>query len=607
MRYPDEIIEEVRQKNNIVDIVGSYVKLKKTGSNYMGLCPFHNEKSGSFSVSESRQMYHCFGCGVSGNVFTFLMEYENYTFVEALKVLAEKAGVTLPEREETAEGKRRADERNAILEINKEAATYYYYNLRNEGAKAAQNYLLGRKLTPETIKSFGLGFSGKGGGELYNYLKGKGYKDEILKESGLFTFDEARGVYDKFWNRVMFPIFDVNNRVIGFGGRVMGDGKPKYLNSPETKVFDKSRNLYGLNKARQSREKYMLCCEGYMDVISMHQAGFTNAVASLGTALTGLQAALLKRYTDTVILTYDSDEAGVKAALRAIPIFREAGITTKVLNLKPHKDPDEFIKNEGVEAFKKRIEEAENSFYFEIRVLEQNFDLNDPDGRTKFHNEMAKKLLVFTDEIERGNYIEALAAKYFISAEALTKKVNGYGAGYINPAEPARSSGSGQESSTGGYKKKKTGEEGIKESQRLLLTWLLDVPGLFDSINGIIDENDFVTPLYHTVATSVFEEYRNTGKVSPARIISLFESKEEQAEAALLFNTTLSGEKQSKEELELSITETVKKVKKNSLDYESKKASEEGNMSAFSDIIKEQAKIQNIKIRLKQTEDNYNG
>ncbi|MCR4779215.1 MAG: DNA primase [Lachnospiraceae bacterium] len=606
MRYPDEIIEEVRQKNNIVDIVGSYVKLKKTGSNYMGLCPFHNEKSGSFSVSESRQMYHCFGCGVSGNVFTFLMEYENYTFVEALKVLAEKAGVTLPEREETAEGKRRADERNAILEINKEAATYYYYNLRNEGAKAAQSYLLGRKLTPETIKSFGLGFSGKGGGELYNYLKGKGYKDEILKESGLFTFDEARGVYDKFWNRVMFPIFDVNNRVIGFGGRVMGDGKPKYLNSPETKVFDKSRNLYGLNKARQSREKYMLCCEGYMDVISMHQAGFTNAVASLGTALTGLQAALLKRYTDTVILTYDSDEAGVKAALRAIPIFREAGITTKVLNLKPHKDPDEFIKNEGVEAFKKRIEEAENSFYFEIRVLEQNFDLNDPDGRTKFHNEMAKKLLVFTDEIERGNYIEALAAKYFISAEALTKKVNGYGAGYINPAEPARSSG-GEDRSTGGYKKKKTGEEGIKESQRLLLTWLLDVPGLFDSINGIIDENDFVTPLYHTVAASVFEEYRNTGKVSPARIVSLFESKEEQAEAALLFNTTLSGEKQSKEELELSITETVKKVKKNSLDYESKKASEEGNMSAFSDIIKEQAKIQNIKIRLKQTEDNYNG
>ncbi|MBP5304534.1 MAG: DNA primase, partial [Lachnospiraceae bacterium] len=369
MRYPDEIIEEVRQKNNIVDIVGSYVKLKKTGSNYMGLCPFHNEKSGSFSVSESRQMYHCFGCGVSGNVFTFLMEYENYTFVEALKVLAEKAGVTLPEREETAESRRRADERNAILEINKEAATYYYYNLRSEGAKVAQNYLLGRKLTPETIKSFGLGFSGKGGGELYNYLKGKGYKDEILKESGLFTFDEARGVYDKFWNRVMFPIFDVNNRVIGFGGRVMGDGKPKYLNSPETKVFDKSRNLYGLNKARQSREKYMLCCEGYMDVISMHQAGFTNAVASLGTALTGLQASLLKRYTDTVILTYDSDEAGVKAALRAIPIFREAGITTKVLNLKPHKDPDEFLKNEGVDAFRKRIEEAENSFYFEIRVL----------------------------------------------------------------------------------------------------------------------------------------------------------------------------------------------------------------------------------------------
>ena len=302
MFYPEELIEEIREKNDIVDVIGAHVKLQRKGSSYFGLCPFHNEKSPSFSVSPDKQMYYCFGCGAGGNVYTFMMEYENFSFQEAVKALADRAGVALPEREYSEEEKKAADIRSRILELNKMAANYFYYQLRTENGKQAMEYLKGRQLSDETIKGFALGFANKYSNDLYRYLKNKGVSDELLRESGLMNVDEKHGMYDKFWNRVMFPIQDVNGRVIGFGGRVMGDGKPKYLNSPETKVFDKSRNLYGLHIARTTRKKYLLVCEGYMDVISMHQAGFKNAVASLGTALTSQHAALLKRYTNEVVL-----------------------------------------------------------------------------------------------------------------------------------------------------------------------------------------------------------------------------------------------------------------------------------------------------------------
>ena len=286
MYYSDEIIEEVRSRNDIVDVISQYVRLQKKGSSYFGLCPFHNEKSPSFSVSRDKQMYYCFGCGAGGNVFTFIMEYENYTFLEALRFLAERAGIELPEEEYSKEAKERADLRVTLLEMNKLAAKYFYAQLKSPGGKVGYEYLRKRQLSEETITAFGLGYSNKYSDDLYRYLKTKGYSDELIVKAGLANVDEKQGIYDKFWNRVMFPIMDANNRVIGFGGRVMGDGKPKYLNSPETLIFDKSRNLYGLHRARTSRKSYFLICEGYMDVISLHQAGFTNAVASLGTALT---------------------------------------------------------------------------------------------------------------------------------------------------------------------------------------------------------------------------------------------------------------------------------------------------------------------------------
>ena len=423
MYFSEDLIEEVRLKNDIVDVISGYVKLQKKGSSYFGLCPFHNEKSPSFSVSRSKQMYYCFGCGKGGNVFTFIMEYENFTFVEALKMLAERVGVELPEMEYSKEAKEKADLKATLLEVNKIAAKYFYAQLKTEQGKIGHSYLTKRGLTEETITAFGLGYSNKYSDDLYRYLKMKGYSDTILSKAGLISVDEKKGAYDKFWNRVMFPIMDVNSRVIGFGGRVMGDAKPKYLNSPETVIFDKSRNLYGLNKARTSRKSYFLICEGYMDVIALHQAGFTNAIASLGTALTSGHASLIKRYVNEVYLTYDSDEAGTKAALRAIPILKEAGISAKIIRMDPYKDPDDFIKNLGAEAFEERIQKARNGFMFSLEVLENDYDMNSPEGKNAFLDEASEKLNTFEDEIERDLYIKAFAEKYNVGYESLKKKV----------------------------------------------------------------------------------------------------------------------------------------------------------------------------------------
>ena len=587
MYYPEEIVEEVRQRNDIVDVISSYVKLQKKGSNHMGLCPFHGEKTPSFSVSRSKQIYHCFGCGVGGNVFTFVMEYENYTFVEALKLLADRAGVNLPEAEYSEEEKRKADLKTRLLEINKAAAKYFFYQLKSERGEHAYHYLRGRELSEETITRFGLGYSNKFSNDLYQYLRKLGYEDGILKESGLVTMDEAKGVHDKFWNRVMFPIMDVNNKVIGFGGRVLGDGMPKYLNSPETKIFDKSRNLYGMNLARISRAKNMIICEGYMDVIALHQAGFHNAVASLGTAFTGLQANLLKRYTNEVLVCYDSDEAGTKAALRAIPILKEAGLTAKVINMKPYKDPDEFIKALGKEEFQNRVEHAQNSFYFEIEVLERSFDMSDPEQKTKFFNETAKKLLVFKEEIERNIYIEAIARKYNISHEELRKLVNRYGSQIVLGIER-------EDSVRPREGKKKKAEDGFAQTQKLLLTWLIEDVSLFGKLKGIIVPSDFKEDLYNKVAVMMFEQYEQMGTVVPAKIINYFESKEEQTEAASLFSTSFH-EDMSMTEREKALNEIVQKIKRASLDYDSRHATDANQLM---EVIKAQAELPKLHIYL---------
>lgn len=566
--YSDEIIEEVRSRNDIVDVISQYVRLQKKGSTYFGLCPFHNEKTGSFSVSQGKQMYYCFGCGAGGNAITFLMQYENFTFSEAMESLAERAGVELPKQEYTSAQRQEADKRARLLEINKEAAKYFYSLLRNERGHNALAYFRKRELSDETMRKFGLGYSDQYSDDLYRYLRSKGYEDEILKESGLVTIDERRGGYDKFWNRAMFPIMDVHNKVIGFGGRVMGDGEPKYLNSPETRIFDKSRNLYGLNFARSTRKPQLLLCEGYMDVIALHQAGFDNAVASLGTALTGGHANLLKRYTKEVYLTYDSDGAGVKAALRAIPILKEVGITAKIVNMQPYKDPDEFIKALGAEAYQERIDQAENSFLFEIRILEQQYDMKDPESKTAFYNEAAKKLCGFTEKLERENYIDAVAARYMIAVEDLRRLVNRHGARIgLAAGEPSAARAAGADDRE--YAKRKKKEDGMKQSQKLLLTWLIEDAGLFHKIRQYITPEDFTEDIYCKAAQILFAQFEETGAANPAKIVSMFQSEEEQREIAEIFNATIR-EVRTKEDREKALKETIVRVKENSISHRSR-------------------------------------
>ena len=557
--YSDDLVEEVRSRSDIVDVISQYVKLHKRGSNYVGLCPFHNEKTGSFTVSASKQMYYCFGCGAGGNVITFLMNYENATFPEVLQELADRTGVELPKQEVSAEAKKQADKRSRLLEVQKEAAKYFYALLRNPRGRQAYEYFRKRELSDETMRKFGLGYSDKYSDDLYRYLKSKGYEDELLKESGLVTFDEKRGGHDKFWNRAMFPIMDVRGKVIGFGGRVMGEGEPKYLNSPETLIFDKSRNLYALNIARSTKKPQMLLCEGYMDVIALHQAGFDNAVASLGTAFTTGHASLLKRYTKEVYLTFDSDGAGIKAALRAIPILKEVGLTAKVIHMEPYKDPDEFIKALGADEFQKRIDAAENSFFFELRVLEQNYDMRDPESKTAFHNEVARRLLCFSEELERENYITATAEHYHISYEQLRRLVNTLGAKGVGaksaPVEPM------QPKSGMNHKNKR--EDGNHQVQKLLLTWLVDRPELYEQVKHEITPDDFTEELYKKVATLLYEQYENGG-ANPAQIISTFSDEEEQRTVAGLFHARLP-ELTSPQEQEKALKDVIARMKRDSL------------------------------------------
>ena len=560
MYFSEELIEEIRQRNDIVDVISGYVKLQKKGSSYFGLCPFHNEKSPSFSVSRQKQMYYCFGCGAGGNVITFIMEYENYTFAEAVRLLAERAGVDIPEMEYSKEAKQKADLKATLLEINKLAAKYFYAQLKTEHANHAHTYLMRRGLSEETITAFGLGYSNKYSDDLYKYLKTKGYTDELLVKAGLISASE-KGVYDKFWNRVMFPIMDANNRVIGFGGRVMGEGEPKYLNSPETEIFDKSRNLYGLNRARTSRKSYFLICEGYMDVIALHQAGFNNAVASLGTAFTPGHVALIKRYVNEVYLTFDSDGAGTKAALRALPILKEAGITAKIIRMDPYKDPDEFIKNLGAEAFEERINKARNGFLFSLEVLERDYDMNSPEGKTSFFNEAARRLTEFEEEIERNNYIEAVAEKYHISVDSLRKLV-AKTAIKIGQATPAT-----KPKQAAGHERGK--EDGNLQSQKILLTWLIENEQIFKQIKKYITPQDFTKELYQTVAELLYEQYEE-GNLVPAKVMNHFADEEEHREVASLFNTRIQR-LETKTEQEKALKETIIRVKSHSVDEASRK------------------------------------
>ena len=587
MFYSEEIIDEVREKSDIVDVISPYVRLTKRGSNYVGLCPFHNEKTPSFSVNTERQCFHCFGCGVGGNSISFVMKYENLTFTEAVRQLADKAGMNLPEENYNPEYRKRADLKTRLFDIYKEAAKFYYFQLRSDYGNFPMEYLKNRGLSDETINAFGLGYSIKSANALYNYLKSKDYSDELMIKAELVTFKEGRGIFDMFWNRVIFPIMDQNNKVIAFGGRVMGDGEPKYLNSRETDIFNKRRNLYGLNFAKHSRQGYMLLCEGYMDVIALHQAGFTNAVASLGTSLTEEQARLISRYVKEVIITYDSDGAGVKAAIRAIPILKTAGIRTKILKLTPFKDPDELIKSAGREEFEKRIQNAENSFDFELYNIEKNYDLSEPEGKTEFLNRVAERLTEFEEELERENYIAAVAAKYFVSKDSLNRLVN-----KIGEAREIRDTYKEAGERIKKNERVNTADDGLIKTNRLLLSFLADQPELYKRIKNIISENDFATPLYKDVARRIFIQIEQGKNPNIAEIISRYESGEDQAVVAAAFEEKFEVEL-GEEERERAFREVVIKVRKAGL-AEELKSLDGKDMKKFIEITKKQNELRRL-------------
>ncbi len=594
MYYSDEVVDELRSRVNIVDIVGNYVALKKKGANYFGLCPFHGEKTASFSVAPGKQIFYCFGCGKGGDAIRFLMDYENITFQEALQRLAEQTGYKLPESgPETAGQRRDRDIRGQLLEINKTAAMYFYAALKSPQGEIGLRYFKGRELRDETITHWGLGYADQSRDGLYQHLRKKGFSDALLRESGLVTFSE-RGVYDKFFNRDMFPIMDANNRVIGFGGRVLGDGEPKYLNSPETKLFDKSRNLFGMNFARKSRKSYMILCEGYMDVISMHQAGFTNAVASLGTSLTEQQAQLLKRYVSDVLLTYDSDGAGVKAARRAIPILKAAGIEAKVINMKPYKDPDEFIKALGKDSFQERIDNAKNAFLWEVDVKKQEFDLQDPAGQTAFADETASMLAErFAEPLERDNYIKAVSREQMIDYDALRQLV-------IRKLERLRSpfqkktyqqtsfferNDAGARSA---QRTRKAPETAVQKSERQLITWLSEKPEIIPLVKRHIREEDISDAVCRRVLTMVYAQ-------QPVNQIldSFREDEEGYRRVVAMFNGNLLPDDIDEYDFKRGLEDIIRNIR---LQAVNEKIEAETDGQKLTALFKEQSELENLRL-----------
>ena len=586
MFYPEETIQELRSRADIVDVIGQYVNLKKKGANYFGLCPFHGEKTASFSVNPRMQIFHCFGCGKGGDVIKFIMEYENLTFPEAVKKIADDVGYKLPEIEQSSEQKKNTDLRIKLLDINKKAAVYFFNALRSPVGQNGMNYFRKRELKDETLRSWGLGYADQTRDGLYQYLKNAGYDDDILHESGLITFSE-KGVYDKFFNRVMFPIMDSNNRVIGFGGRVLGEGEPKYLNSPETKLFDKSRNLFGLCYAKRSRKKFFILCEGYMDVIQLHQAGFSNAVASLGTALTEQQCRVLKRYVNDILLTYDSDGAGINAAKRAMPMLRAVGINTKVINMRPYKDPDEFIKAMGVEKFQERIDDAKNSFLWLIDVLKQDYDLSDPAGMTQYTNEVASRLSEIKEPIERENYIKAVAREQMIDYDSLRKLVNHMGDLLERKNSPLNERIYNHTSFTQKEKSKKK-ETALQKSEKQLITWLQEKPELIPRVREYILPEDLSDPSMQKVISMVYTE-------TPANEIldSFRDSEEEYEKVAAMFNGNLLSDDIDEYEFKRGLEDVIRNIKLTSLNT---KIENEIDPHRLTELFKQQSDLQNLKL-----------
>ena len=527
-RYSDEIIDEVRQTNDIVDIISQYVHLKRSGRNFFGLCPFHSEKSPSFSVSPDKQIFHCFGCGVGGNVFTFLMKLESISFIEAVQMLAERSNIALPTIQNNVDSARE-ELKAKVYKVNEFAANFYHEKLYKPESKMGQEYIKKRQLTNETLKSFKLGFSGKFD-ELYRELIKNGFGEREILESGLVNKNDRGQYIDRYRNRLMFPICDARGRVIAFGGRVLDDSKPKYINSPENIVYSKGRHLFGLNVAKKGDIKRILIVEGYMDVISLHQRGITNVVAPLGTALTEQQGWLLRKNSEQIILSFDSDEAGLTAKNRALDILQDMGCDIRVLNMEGAKDPDEFIIKYGNARFKALVDKALSVIEFKVKVLKQNLNLESTNDKIKFLNEIAKLIAKVENNMEREVYIEKIAKEYQISKEAIYAEVNKLtytkqkSEKVLEKAKPVVSRQKQQETKV---------SEAIRKRENTIISILLNGDlNIFQIIKQNIKAEDFQDELNKKIAQKLYEEFEKGNSNINSILDSLGE--EEQSHITLI-------------------------------------------------------------------------
>jgi len=537
MYFSEELVSEIIEKNDIVDVISQYMNLKKRGRNYTGLCPFHSEKTPSFSVSQDKQLFYCFGCGVGGNVSTFIQKIEKMNYPESLMFLAERAGIEIKENISSKDAEK-AKRKQLLMKINKEAARFFYKNLMNNAE--AMKYLQNRGLSIEIIKKFGLGYSLNSWDGLKNYMASKGVKPELLHSAGLLVKNNNNdSYYDRFRNRIMFPIIDLKGNVIAFGGRVMDDSKPKYLNSPDTEVYNKGYNIYSLNLVKGIKDlKNIIVVEGYMDAISLHQYGVNNAVASLGTAFTEHQAKLLKRYADEIIIAYDSDAAGQTATLRGLAILEKEGCNVKVIRLPKGKDPDEFIRKEGLDSFKKLIENSMSLIEYKIYNLKQNTNVKEIEGRIRFVKQLARIMSTIDSPAEVDAYIKKYSKEMQISEAAIYDE--------LNKIKNKHSNGNNRHNivdrtnDVNGVSQKKV-VSGELIAEKKLLNMCIQDENKAKNIFSQINPDYFTDPLNQKIAEVINLKIKEGKSISAGEIIIHLNNEEHINKAAEIFNSELTS------------------------------------------------------------------
>lgn len=519
VRYSEELIDNIKNSNDIVDIISQYVTLKRSGRNFFGLCPFHKEKTPSFSVSPDKQIFHCFGCGVGGNVIHFISKIENVDFKESLDMLAERAGITLPTLDNTADGKRQAL-KEKIYQINKEAALYYHETLYKPISKPAQEYVKKRKLDNKTLKDYCIGYAPINC-NIYKHLKEKGFNEEEILASDL-VIKKGNLFIDRFKNRLIFPIQDVRNRYIAFGGRVLDNSLPKYINSPENLVYSKARNLYGLNVAKNNKLEKLIIVEGYMDVVSLHQRGIENVVASCGTALTEAQGRLLRKYAEKIIISYDSDSAGQAATLRGLEILNNLGCDIRILQMEGAKDPDEYVIKYGNGRFNSLVDNAISLVEFKVKVLKKNLDLENVNDKIKFLNEIAKLMTSVDNKIEQEVYIDKISREYDVSKEAIYAEIN-----KLN-----YSKNQGQKILENKFirninKKEETVPQSLIKRENMIIGLLLNGKlKVYNQIKKILSPEDFKKEENKEIMQKLYEEFEK-GNSNIDNILEIFNDNEE--------------------------------------------------------------------------------